>query len=203
MLAFMTGSTPPEAQIEELARACVEIVRHNLGFELDFTIETLPVLDHFCRCFREGPEWPEHVEEIAAIVGTYFGEVLRRRFPCRWHVSPKGHHAWRLELEPYFLCFNPLGAALELLLDGDALGWHASYLTWPDAAEALQSRLGRMPQVSAEDFYTLSVRSEVLETVADFLAGWTAKDPPRRYDAKFYEDQIAARREPEIVFNVN
>jgi hypothetical protein len=203
MLGFMEERSPtPEDRIEELARACVVLVRDDLGFELDFTAETLPVLDHFCRRYRTGPDWSDRAEEIAATVGVYFGEVLRRKFPFRWHVSEKGYHAWRLELEPCFLCFNPLGVALELLLEGDALGWNACYLTWPDATEALRTRLGRMDQVSEEDFYAFSVRYEVLEAVADFLAGWTAQDPPRVYDSRFYDDQIAARREPEIVFTV-
>lgn len=199
----MTGTPIPMDLVEKLAETCVQDVKEVLGFELDFAVETLPVLDHFCGCARSGPSWPDQAEGIALMVGAYFGEVIRKEYACRWFLSPEGGHLWRLDFEQFFLCFNPIGMALELLLEGDALGWNASYLTWDDATEALQTRLSRIPQVAEGDFYTLSVRNEVLETVTDFLASWTAKDRPKVYDAKFYEAQIAAQPEPEIIVKIN
>jgi len=202
MLDSMTGAPIPMELVEQLAATCVEDVKEVLDFDLDFTIETLPVLDHFCECARSGPSWPEQAEGLALMIGAYFGEVIRKQHPCRWYLSAEGGHAWRLEFEAYFLCFNPVGAALELLLEGDALGWNASYLTWDDATEALQTRLSKLPPVSEEDFYKLTVRHEVLETVTDFLASWTAKDPPKVFDAEFYEQQVAAQPEPEIIVKI-
>ncbi len=193
-------SAPP--RIAALAQQCVEGAQELLDFELDLTVETLPVLDHYCRLLRAGPGWPDSAETMAQVLGAYFGEVVRRQYGSRWHLGSESSHAWRLEFEDYFLCFNPMGVALEMLLEGDALGWNAAYLTWPEATDALQSRLSNLPQVSEEDFYSFSVRYEVLETVTDFLAGWTAKDPPKIYDSSFYQEQIAARGEPEIVFTV-
>lgn len=199
----MTSSEAPQVSIEKLAQPCLDGVRDLLGFDLDFTVETLPVLDHYCRTLRSAPGWSEHAEEISCAMGVYFGEVIRRQLPSRWHLSVDGFHAWRLEFEPYFLCFNPLGIALEMLLEGDALGWNASYLTWNDAGEAIEARLRKIPDVAEDDFYTFSVRYEVLETVTEFLAGWTAKDPPKLYDPAFYAEQIAARGEPEIVLSMS
>jgi hypothetical protein len=198
----MSDSEAPEPSIEELAQSCRDAVRDLLGFELDFTVETLPVLDHFCRRIRTNPGWADRAEEISCVVGAYFGEVLRQRYPCRWHRGAKGFYAWRLEFEQFFLCFNPLGVALEMLLEGDALGWNANFLTWNEASESLAARLRNIPEVKEEDFYTFSVRNEVLETVTDFLAGWTAKDPPKLYDPIFYQEQIALRGEPEIALTL-
>lgn len=199
----MNGTPIQLDLVEQLATRCIEDVKEALGFELDYTIETLPVLDHFCGRVRSGPSWPEQAQGFALMIGAYFGEVIRKQHACRWHLSPEGGHSWRLDFEQYYLSFNPIGMALELLLEGDALGWNARFLTWEDATEALQARLSRLPEVAEGDYYTLSVRNEVLETVTDFLAGWTAKDPPKVYDAKFYEEQIAAQPEPEVIIDVH
>ena len=38
---------PPPEQIADLARACVDYVKRALHVELDFSAETLPMLDHY------------------------------------------------------------------------------------------------------------------------------------------------------------
>jgi len=197
----MKAPSSPEPRIEELSRLCIEGVRQLLNFELDLTIDTLPVLDHYARYQRTGPDWPDRAEDLALELGAYFGEVIRRRFPSRWYLSSDGAHSWRLEFEPFFLCFNPMGIAVEMLLEGEALGWNAAYLTWTEATEALRARLAKLPEVSEDDYYTFSVRSEVLEAVCDFLAGWTAKEPPRVFEGQFYQEQLDAQSKPEIVLS--
>jgi len=185
----------PAAMIDELAADCVHDVREGVGFELDYTVETLPVVDHHCRTARTSDRWPDGAERLAQTVGCYFGEVIRRRFDggCRWVLSAEGPHAWRLEFERCFLCFNPLGAALELLLEGPAHGWNADFVTLPEASPDVESHLDQLPGVGEGDFYTLSVRYEVLETIQDFLERWQAgrKNLPRRYETSYYEERLA------------
>ncbi len=194
MLVTMTDFQVP-AEISSLAEKCVHDVHEELGFDLDYTTLTLPVLDHYCRSARRRARWSDHAEELAQSVGSYFGEVIRRHFGggCRWVTSATGLHAWRLEFERCFLCFNPLGSALELLLEDAALGWNAEFVTHAEAESDLQKLLGRLPGVSEQDFYTLSVRSEVLETICSFLEQWerTRESPGHRYDTAAYEDRLA------------
>ena len=136
---------------------------------------------------------------------VYFGEVIRRHFDdrCRWYRSDDGPHAWRLEFTDCFLCFNPLGVALELLLEGPAPGWNTDFVTAHDAAEPLESHLSQLPGVSEEDFYTFSVRYEVLETVDDFLRRWQSKskNPERQYDSADYEARLA-QLEPDMTTSI-
>lgn len=190
----MAQLKPPDV-IAQLAEDCIREVHEELGFELDYSVETLPVLDHHCRTARQGEAWPDNAEHLAEIVGSYFGETLRRRYhhACRWVLSDDGPHAWRLEFEECFLCFNPLGAALELLLEGQAHGWNADFVTHPEASLAVENHLDKLPGVAERDFYTLSVRYEVLETIQDFLELWHAsrEDSPRTFESSDYEKRLA------------
>lgn len=174
-------------------------VRDELGFELDYTVETLPVVDHYCRQARRGARWPDGAEHLAETVGAYFGEVLRAHYGtgCRWHLGTDGSHAWRLEFERFFLCFNPVGIALELLLEGKAHGWNADFVTLPEVADDLEAHLDSLPGVSEDDYYTLSVRSEVLETIQAFLELWQraqaerdAAAPQKTYRTADYEERL-------------
>lgn len=190
----MSHEDTPE-EIAALADQCVRDVREALGFELDYTADTLPLLDHYCREARKGSRWSERAEHTTRSVGAYFGEVVRRRFEgsSRWVLDEDGAHAWRVEFEPVFLCFNPLGAVLELLLEGDALGWNAGFITHPEADEPLREKLARLPGVSEDDFYSLSVRLEVFETVYEFLLGWerSRKKSKAPYGRGDYERRLA------------
>src|SRR5690606_10328312 len=108
----------PEA-VEDLALAAFRMVKEKLSFELDFTPETLPVLDHYLELLRtegDGPPDEKVVSVAAPCAGAYFGEVVRRSLPgLRWHLAGDDYTRWRLEARDVFLCFNPIGAALEAI----------------------------------------------------------------------------------------
>ena len=171
-----------------LAEECAADVLDLLEVEPDFTADTLPLVDHYCKGLDRDPEV---LERASRTVGAYFGEVVRRRFGCRWHVSPEGSLLWRLEFERCFLYFNPVGVALELLFEGEIPGSNATFVTWPAATEALVPLLDRMPPVSEQDFFNLSTRFEVLETVVDFLMARKDDKQPEIYDERFYVTQVA------------
>jgi hypothetical protein len=185
--------TPKE--VVQLSEECVRDVRDALGFDLDYTVETLPVVDHYCRNARKGARWPDGAEHIAETVGAYFGEVIRAHFKkgCRWHLSDDGAHAWRLEFERFFLCFNPVGTALEFLLEGQAPGWNADFVTLAEASGDLEAHLDTLPSVAEDDYYTLSVRYEVLDTIQDFLVRWQRglDAPQRKYQTADYDERLS------------
>lgn len=192
MLASLDSATTSHEAAGALARECVEAVRLALGLELDFSPETLPLVDHYCLGL---PREAETIERASRLAGAYFGEVVRRRFGCRWHVEVSGSLGWRLEFERCFLYFNPVGVALEMLLGSEVPAVRSGFVTWPDAAGALAERLDRLPPVSEGDYFALAVRFEVLETVVDFLLAHKEETQPEVYDAAFYRAQVEARRE--------
>ena len=50
-------------------------------------------------------------------VGAYFGEVVRRMFPCRWRMNSENPMKWTIEFEYVPLRFSPVGAAAEALVE--------------------------------------------------------------------------------------
>jgi hypothetical protein len=183
----MASGERARSAVPSLARECVADVSAALEIDLDYTADTLPLVDHFCRGL---PRDAQVLERASRTVGAYFGEVVRRRFGCRWHLSTESSLLWRLEFERCFLYFNPVGVVLELLFEGEVPGSNASFATWPDATEALVPLLDRMPPVSEEDYFKLATRFEVLETVVDFLMARKDERQPELYDAEFYARQV-------------
>jgi len=182
--------------IGALATHCVEDVAGAVGMDLDYSAETLPIVDHHCKSLDRNPSELDRLHRIALMVGAYFGEVVRRKFGGRWHADPKRPEAWRVELESCFLYFNPVGQAMELLFEGDVEGWNADFTTWPEAIQALVPVFDSMPAMRSTDFYTLSTRLEVLETIVHFLMINRRAEDPEKFDSAFYSEAIA-RLHPE------
>jgi hypothetical protein len=165
----MAEESPPEP-VRELADACVGYVMGAVGVPLDYTPDTLPILDHYLRSIPESAA-AEVLALIAPAAGAYFGEVIRRTIGlgARWHC-PEDHAAWRLELAPVQLSFNPIGAALEAAQRREAEGWGAHFQV-PDAERAvLDEALARTEPVAADDYHRLAVRYDALEHIVDLLA---------------------------------
>ncbi len=162
-------SEPPRAPevVEDLALGAFRLVKERLDFELDFTPETLPVLDHFLRELgaEDGGELDEKaVAVVAPCVGAYFGEVCRRSLAgLGWVVVDDDYEAWRLERPDGSLRFNPIGAALEAIHGEEVAGWHGHFEVAPALREAVTSALEGVGSVREDDYFRLAVRHEVLE----------------------------------------
>lgn len=160
--------SPPET-VRDLAQACIRYVKQALDVELDYTPETLPVLDHYLRS-ASGVSQQEILSLVAPAAGAYFGEVVRRELgPCRWFGIEGDFSECRLEFERCYLSFNPIGSALGTVLLGEAdhFGGHLSLL--PEDQALVQESLERLGEVREEDYYRLAVRFEVLEQVVSLL----------------------------------
>jgi hypothetical protein len=161
--------TDPPAPIAELAAACQRFVAARYGVLLDFTPETLSVLDQWLRDARAELEVrPEAAEVAESAAGAYLGEVIRRRFGAEWFAEGE-RSAWRLYLSTVYCAFNPVGMAREALLLGPAEGWHAHFELDPGEREAIEARLERLPAASDEEYYAPSTRFDVLSLVVEAL----------------------------------
>ena len=172
------GEAPEE--IRELAERCVAHVRSRLAFELDYTVDTLSVLDYFVASVLaeegEGEVPPRGHERRAAsmhllspTVGAYFGEVLRRAFACRWRFTSEAADKWAIEFEQVLLRINPAGVAAEAFF-GDAVdGWSGEIVTAKELEPVVNERLGVAPPIPEDEFYTFTARHEALQIVEDYL----------------------------------
>lgn len=161
-------SAPPTA-VAELAASCVRFVASRYGVALDFTPDTLSLVDQYVRDARGGAEArPETVPLLAASVGAYLGEVMRRRFGAFWFADGD-HSAWRLYFTRVYLACNPLGMVLEAIAPEQSEGWHAHFEIDPGDAEVVSSRLAVFPEVEAEIFSLPTTRLEALTVVFEAL----------------------------------
>ena len=157
--------------VRDLAEACVKFVERAVGVKLDYTPETLSILDHYLAQARgAAPARPEAVPLLAQSAGAYLGEVVRRRHPAWWRTDGDDPTFWRVELESVYLSFSPVQIvqdALELP-GGEAEGESRLELTEEDR-EAVAARLAELPEVEIEEYFAPTTRLEVIDIAVDAI----------------------------------
>jgi hypothetical protein len=163
----LAAPTPPE--IAELSASCARYVLAKYQVPLDGTSDTLSILDQYARDARADMQLsPATLPLLEALIGAYFGEVIRREFDASWFVSGD-HDAWRLDFHDVYLTFNPLGMAREALTLSDAEGWHAHLEMDEAEKDAVLERVAQLPDVSDDEFYSPSTRFDVIELAVEAL----------------------------------
>lgn len=180
----MSGT--PE-KVREFAEALVRAVDEALGMKLDYTPETLPFLDHYmnhCRQTMGGrDDRMKFLRLVAPMVGCYFGEVVRRNHEARWIMPQEDITTWRVEFSRCFLFFNPLGMAVESFLERETEGVPGAFQVSRERRKAVKEVLDNQPSVLERDFYSLTVRWEILDLISSHLM----------------QDRMLRGREPEYV----
>jgi hypothetical protein len=166
----MTPLLPPV--IEELAGVGREYVRRALGVELDFSPETLPVVDHYATLVRAELETNPSLGPIAAAaLGAYFGELLRLRFDGFWRVPSGNQHDWSVCSRHVFLAINPIGVGFDAVYGGlDHDGPRSALRVAPEDRHYLDQRLAAIPPVPEDEYFLFSTRFEVVEIASEALA---------------------------------
>lgn len=138
---------------------------------LDFSPETLSVLDHYAATVRgELRQRPELGPLVARAIGAYFGEVLRARFTGFWRVPSPNVHDWQLCSHVVFLWINPIGVGFDALYGNDEHeGPRSPLRTAPEDREFLQQRLEAMPPVPEDEYFLFTTRFEVIEACVEAL----------------------------------
>ncbi len=162
---------PPPPEIAELVTAAFQYVTSAVGVPPDFTLETLPLVDHYLAQARAGlRERPSLEPLVTRALGAYFGEVVRRYVRSFWWLPSADAGEWRLCGSEVFLAFNPLGVVAEALArSAEHDGPSAELRLDPSEREAVQARLASTSPVSEEEYWLLSTRLEMLQIVADQL----------------------------------
>lgn len=174
---------PPPGVIAELSDSCIRYVERALGVTLDYTLETLPLLDHYLAeaqkaLVAQNEEDPQAAHATLPLLvhtsGAYFGEVVRRRYPAWWRVSGHDPMAYRVEFENVYLAFSPMlfiyeGLARGLALHGDQAIFDAAQFEMDEEDQkAAAERLSELA-VSDDEYYAPSTRLEALDVVVDTI----------------------------------
>ena len=174
---------PAPTVIAELSDACIRYVERSLGVKLDYSAETLPLLDHYLADAQKTLVTQNENDPKAAratlmllvhTAGAYFGEVVRRRYPSWWRTEGDDPMTYRVELETAFLAFSPMlflyeGLARELTLHGDQAALEAAQIEMDEEDQkAAAERLAEL-QVSDEEYYAPSTRLEAIDVCVDTI----------------------------------
>ncbi len=162
---------PAPEEVANLYNMCLEFVNRALGVALDFTDETLPIVDHYVSIARdEIAHRPELAQVLTRAIGAYFGELVRRRVNGYWLIPNPDIHNWRVCARFVFLSFNPMGAAYEALAQGDDHDGPSGQLQpAPEDKSLIAERLAVAPPVPDSEYYLFSTRLEAIDIVVETL----------------------------------
>lgn len=164
---------PTPDALKDLATSCVGFVERAVGVKLDFTAESLPLLDHYLTQSRAaGSERPDAIELVTQAGGAYLGEVVRRKHPCWWRIT-EGEDA-RLEFRDVYLSLSTVAMVRAALAGPEAATADdaelmALFEMEDSDRERARVRLADLPAVSEDEFFALSTRIEVLDIVVDSI----------------------------------
>lgn len=163
------ANVPPP--LVELCGSLTDFVQAAVGIRPDYTPETLPLVDHYIAEVRANlATRPEVLDLTAQAVGAYFGEVVRRHLVGFWHVPSPNHHDWLLCGESAYFAVNPIGVGYEAVTGrSDHDGPTAAIKLASEDRDAVAAKLSSLPPVPEDEYYTLSARLEVLETIVDVV----------------------------------
>jgi hypothetical protein len=160
----MTDRTPPPGAVHELAERAVDFVRRSVGLVLDYSPETLPLLDHYLAAVPE--DKLETVALVAATAGAYFGEVARRALGGEWGDTEGDPREWELVVAGG-LRLAPTAFAREAILGEDT--GEAVYDVPDDDRDAVEDALEQRGEVPVDEYYSLCGRLETMQLIADVL----------------------------------
>lgn len=157
------------APVVDLAAACVRFVTQRYRVPLDFTPDTLSLVDQYVRDARlELKEKPETLALVQGAVGAYLGEVIRLAHGGVWRAEGE-ESSWRVLMTRVFLSFNPIGMAREALLLEEAEGWGAHLEVDAAEREVVDRRLSALPETDLAEYYLPTTRFDVVQIAADAL----------------------------------
>ncbi|MEM9494355.1 MAG: hypothetical protein AAGC55_34735 [Myxococcota bacterium] len=157
----------PADPVGEFAAQAVRYVHAAVGMELDYTSDTLPVVDHYLR--GVATDQSATLELVIITAGAYFGEVVRRRLGGRWELDHDQPTDWRLVL-PCSLSFSPAGTVAAAIASSDDIEQFDARLEVPGKMRPhLEAAMGRMSQVTEEEYYSLCGRLDTMEHLQEVL----------------------------------
>ena len=160
------------ALVAEFADRALAAVKAAVGLDLEFDSDTLPLVDHY---LRELPgNQPETAALIAAMVGSYFGETVRRCHGGRWKTEGEDPASWRIVM-PGGLSFSPVRLALAAILEDESGEGNPDFQAPPLLMAELEKTLERMGAVTSREYYALSCRFDTLEHLQEVMLAFAAE----------------------------
>lgn len=174
---------PPPQVIADLAASCVRFVERSVGLTLDYTAETLPLLDHYLADARRALLAQSETDAKAPIAtlpllshaaGAYFGEVLRRRYSSWWRAQGDDPMTYRVELSGVYLAVSPMlfiyeALARGLTLHGDEAALESAQIEMDEEDQKAAAERLALLEVDDDEYYAPSTRLEAIDVCVDTI----------------------------------
>lgn len=155
--------------ILDLCAACDRFVQSKYGVPLDFTGDTLPLIDQYVRDARaELAVKPAALDLVSHAIGGYLGEVMRRTFGAEWFVEGEASQ-YRLYFTRVKLSTNPLGIARAALRDGEEEEYPSAFVVDPEYRGFVEEQLKQAAPVPEDEFYLPSTRFDTCSVIVELL----------------------------------
>ncbi len=164
-------SEPPPPRVREYADEAVAYVQRALGVRLEFDSNTLPVLDHYLRSVPA--DQPAALKLVVLTAAAYFGEVVRNVLGGRWELGD-AEPEWRVFL-PTGLNFSPAGFVAAAIAQADLEDFDSEINAPGRMLPYVQQALGRMGELTVEEYYSLCGRLDTLEHLHEILVAVAAQ----------------------------
>ncbi|MBN2344642.1 MAG: hypothetical protein JXX29_13330 [Deltaproteobacteria bacterium] len=174
-------------EINQLVERCRAHVQKRFNIELDFTSDTLSVLDFFVEemvkeenngvCPPGGhPARMNMIHLFAPTFAAYFGAVLTNHFGGRFRHVEKDVSEWRFEFETFLVRFNPVAVAANVIAKTEVKGLDSILHSSAKLMPKLQERFDAAPDVLEDDFFSFCTFFESIQIANDFLTEVSQKD---------------------------
>ena len=166
--ADFSAKDAPET-ILELAAACDRFVQSKYGVPLDFSGDTLSLVDQYVRDARESVKRDAAAFDLVAYaIGGYLGETMRRTFGGEWFVEGEPRQ-YRLYFTRVKLSTNPMGLAREALLGAEDEDFPSSFVVDPLHKAFVEERLKDVQSVPVDEYFLPSTRFDTAAFIVELL----------------------------------
>ncbi|MBN2801507.1 MAG: hypothetical protein JXR91_00280 [Deltaproteobacteria bacterium] len=190
--------------IDQLAERCIVHVQKRFNLTLDYTAETLSLLDYYVKELvteenRGTVPIPGDIVRLnllplfAPTLGAYFGETLKRIFGGRWRYTNREPQYWRFEFDTFFVRLNPAGIAANAIAEAPFEEWAGQIMSAPILMPKLEERLNHAPQVAEDELFSFSTAFELIQITGEYLKALSEKTEPLDCSEKTYDSILQDR----------
>lgn len=185
-------------EIFQLAERCRAHVQKRFSLELDFTGDTLSVLDFFVEELvkdenRGVAPLPGHssrmnmIHLFAPTMGAYLGALLCRHFGGRFRHTEQEISKWRFEFDTFFVRFNPVAIAASVIAKQEVDGLPVLLISTPSLSQRLQERFDAAPEIPEDEFFSFCNFFESIQIANEFLIEVSRKDGKMNCSSENYD----------------
>jgi hypothetical protein len=147
----------------------LDLIKNSLSFDLDFTSETLPFVDHYLKTINSEKDDIQFL--VACGTGAYLGETMRQLWGGKWFVENENEpQTWQIRFVSAPLAINPVSIVYNVIKKDESVAIGAYLNVPPNSRELLQDAMDNTAMVSLDVYYSICGQFDGVQFALDFLS---------------------------------